>query len=144
MIVFFVTIAVVPLMLVIGGFGIDIAAYSAQDARLQVCADAAATAAASSTYWVEPEPPETEGHWELDITQVSRFQHLNCAGAALEAPTVVGQPPEVGVVLRTTYDPSLLRLIGLDHLNLAAGAKAVRSNTKESERPDPGRSRLTQ
>ena len=135
-------ILVAPLMLLIGGLAIDVSAYGQRDAKLQVCADAMVLASASATYWVEPEPPATEGHWETPLAPMHTYHQLNCAGATLEAPTVVGQPPEVGVVLRSTYDASLLRLIGLDHLNLAAGAKAVRINITEEERPQPGRSAL--
>jgi hypothetical protein len=144
MILFFCTILVVPLMILIGGLSVDLAALGQRDAKLQSCADSAVLAAASSTYWVEPEPPATEGRWELDLSQVTRFHQLNCPGAALEAPTATGQPPTVAVTLRTVSETSLLRVIGLQQLNVAAHAKAVRRNILEAERPDPGRSRLTQ
>jgi hypothetical protein len=144
MILFFCAITVIPLMLIIGGLSVDLAAYGQRDSKLQSCADAAATAAAASTYWVPPEPPEVEGHWELHLTQVYTYHQLNCRTAVLEAPSAIGQPPVVHVVLRSTSETSLLKVLGIQSLQLGAQAKAKRYNTKESERPDPGRSRLTQ
>ena len=136
------TILVLPLMLIFAGIAVDVAAVGQRDAELQTCADAAATAAASSTYWVPPEPPETEGHWDLDIAQASTYHVLNCPGATLAAPTATGQPPVVRVAVSGTSETSFLKILGIQQLAVAAVAEAVRKNTTEAERPDAGRSRL--
>ena len=137
------TILVLPLMLILGGVALDLTVYGARDTKLQACADSMVLAAASSTYWVEPEPPETEGRWEMPLAPVALYQTLNCPGATLDAPTLVGQPPVVTVTLHSISETSLLRVAGINALNLAATASAVRRNTTETERLDPGHSALT-
>ena len=148
MIGFFVAIVVLPMMLIVAGLGIDVAALATLRDRAQLAADAAATAGAASTHFVKDVPECTvdcTGHWALNLDVPKAFASLNGFPEA----TIVFNPgePSVAVTITTSLQTTLLRLIGITTLNTGAFAKAIRFNTdqaaKDQEPPAPGRSRLT-
>ena len=140
------TILCLPLMLILGGVALDLTVYGARDTKLQACADAMVLASASATYWQPDDEavPLGPGQWITPTAPGVLYQTLNCPTAVADAPTLVGSPAVVSVTLHAISETSLLRVAGINALNLAATASAVRANTLEAERLDPGRSRLTQ
>ena len=146
--VFFVTIVLVPMMLIVAGLGIDVSALATLRDRVQLAADAAAVAGASSIHFVKDIPECTvdcTGHWAMSLDIPRAYAALNGFNEA----TITFNPaePSVTVTISTAMSTSLLRLIGIQVLSTGAISKAIRMNVdqaaKDAEPPAAGRSRLT-
>lgn len=148
--IFFVTVLVLPLMLVLSGLAIDLAALGTARDRAQVASDAAATAGASSIRFQKFDPDcvkDCGGIWILpSMNTVITYAEQN----GFSDPTVVFSPaePSVTVTVTGSSPTSFLRLLGFNRFDTIAMAKAIRTNVSQEEKdaanPTPGHSRLVQ
>lgn len=147
MIIFFTTIVAVPLMLIFAGLAIDIAALGVLKDRVQVAADASATATAAAIHFVKDDPEcvkDCAGHWAWSPAVATAYAQLN--GFPVQDAQFDPATPRVSVVIGAAMPTSFLRLVGVNVLATAARADAVRTNVtqevKDAEPPVPGRSAL--
>ena len=146
--IFFITVSVIPLMLIVAGLAIDLGALGVIRDRAQVAVDAAATAGASAIHFVKNDPTcisNCDGVWLLDTEIARQYAIQN----GLPEPAITFDPsvPKVKVTGTASIGTSFLRLIGITHLDTSAAAVAIRTNVaqpdKDAEPPTPGRYRLT-
>ena len=146
MILFFCSILVVPLVLMLGALTVDLPVLFRERVRAQAAADSAAVAGASSTTWLPDDPacvgPSCPGTWQVNPDVPKAYSALN----GYPSPTVTTNltTPSVRVVISTSTETVFARLIGLNRLSTTVVAEAIRRNIEEAQRLDPGRSALTQ